>query len=307
MELHQGLHRLRDQDIELYAISYDDTEAIADYVRASGVEFTLLSDVESQVIRRYGVLNTIVQPEDVPFYGIPFPGFFLVSEDGIIVDKLFNRHLANREGIETILDSFAGRIQPGDDEPIESIAEDDGIRITAFLRGGGGVLRVGPRRRLVVRFEMPDGLHVYGEPVPDGMVATQITVHGPDGFRSEPIEAPPTEPLDFPGLEHPLQVWGGETDFVIPVYANTDLGRALKDESDPSIEIDVVVRYQACDDTQCFIPRTHTLTLTVPLQPGVKPGFSRMKYGGATAIDMDSDAHLQRMVERSSTRPAGGS
>ena len=55
------------------------------------------------------MLNTIVQPEAL-FYGIPFPGFFLLNEDGVIVDKLFNRHLAHREGIEAILDSFAGRI-----------------------------------------------------------------------------------------------------------------------------------------------------------------------------------------------------
>ena len=39
----------------------------------------MLSDVDSEVIRQYGVLNTIVQPDDVPFYGVPFPGFFLLN------------------------------------------------------------------------------------------------------------------------------------------------------------------------------------------------------------------------------------
>ena len=84
------------------------------------------------------MLNTIVQPEEAPFYGIPFPGFFLLNEDGVIVDKLFNRHLAHREealsavdasGVEfPILDSFAGRITPpGDNEPTASIEESDGI------------------------------------------------------------------------------------------------------------------------------------------------------------------------------------
>ena len=139
-----GTSRL--EGIKLYAVSYDDTEALAAYVGASGVEFTMLSDVDSDVINRYGVLNTLVQPDDVPFYGVPFPGFFLLDEDGVIVDKLFNRHLANREGVEAILDSFLGRVEPGLSEPVEMVTEDDGIRITAFLRGGGGVLRIGPRR-----------------------------------------------------------------------------------------------------------------------------------------------------------------
>ncbi|MCP4084182.1 MAG: peroxiredoxin family protein [Actinomycetia bacterium] len=114
VELHHGLPELRAEGIKLYAVSYDDTEALGAYVGASGVEFTMLSDVDSDVINRYGVLNTLVQPDDVPFYGVPLPGFFLLDEDGMIVDKLFTRHFANREGIETV-------------------AEDDGIRITAFL------------------------------------------------------------------------------------------------------------------------------------------------------------------------------
>ena len=173
---------------------------------ASGVEFTLLSDVNSAVIEQYGVLNTIVQPTDVPFYGIPFPGFFLVNEEGVIVDKLFNRHLAHREGVESILDSFAGRIVAAPNEPFGSTTEDDGIGVSVFLRGGGGVLRVGPRRRLVVRIDMPDGIHIYGEPVPEGMVATTITIDGPEGFVHDMRDGPPTHAFELPGIDQPLQV-----------------------------------------------------------------------------------------------------
>ncbi len=256
-----------------------------------------MSDVDSEVIRRYDVLNTIVQPDDVPFHGIPFPGFFLLDEDGIIVDKLFNRHLAHREGIESILDSFAGRIAPGAHEPIASAAEDDGIRISAFLRGGGGVLRVGPRRRLVVRIEMPDGLHIYGDPVPTGMVATTITIDGPDGFRHEPAEGPPTHALELPGVDEPLQVWDGTADFVFPVYAASTLGRAIGDGV-ASIEVDVTVRYQACDDAQCFIPRTRTLRLEVPIAPGARPNFGEMRGITGETVEMDSKTHMKRLIER---------
>jgi len=257
----------------------------------------VLSDVDSDVINRYGVLNTLVKPDDVPFYGVPFPGFFLLDEDGMIVDKLFNRHFANREGVEAILDSFLGRVEPGSSEPIETVAEDDGIRITAFLRGGGGVLRIGPRRRLIVRLEIPDGLHTYGEPVPDGMVATQIDIEAPDGFCCEAIESPPTKPLQLPGVNAPLHVWEGTVDFVIPTYANTVLARTVRDGAE-SITLTVRVRYQACDDTQCFIPRTRTIELDVPVASGVIPGFDQMKDYDGTTIEMDSKAHMRRLLER---------
>lgn len=256
-----------------------------------------MSDVDSEVIRRYDVLNTIVQPDDVPFYGIPFPGFFLLDEDGTIVDKLFNRHLAHREGIETILDSFAGRIAPGENEPIASTSEDDGIRVSAFLRGGGGVLRVGPRRRLVVRIEMPEGLHIYGDPVPTDMVATTITINGHDGFRHEPAKDPPTHAFELPGVDEPLQVWDGTADFVFPVYAASALGRAIG-EGVESIDVDVTVRYQACDDARCFIPRTRTLRLDVPIGLGAMPNFGEMRGITGQTVEMDSKTHMKRLVER---------
>ncbi len=256
-----------------------------------------MSDVDSEVIRRYEVLNTIVQPDDVPFYGIPFPGFFLLDEDGTIVDKLFNRHLAHREGIETILDSFAHRIVPSEDEPIASVSEDDGIRVSAFLRGGGGVLRVGPRRRLVVRIEMPEGLHIYGGPVPAGMVATTITIDGPDGFCHEPAKEPPTHDFALPGVDEPLQVWDGTVDFVFPAYAASALGDAINDGVE-SIAVDVTVRYQACDDAMCFIPRTRILRLHVPIGLGAMPNFGEMRGITGQAVEMDSKTHMKRLVKR---------
>lgn len=258
----------------------------------------MFSDVDSEVIRSYGVLNTIVQPDDVPFYGIPFPGFFLIDEDGVIVDKLFNRHLANREGIESIIDSFLGRIEPGRDDPSVAVRADDGIAVAAFVRGGGGVLRVGPRRRLVVRVDMPEGIHIYGEPVPTGMVATTIDVSGPDGLHFEEMEAPPTAPFELPGVDQPLQVWGGSIDFVIPLYADTSLTGLVRDEDDPSIELTVTIRYQACDDDQCFIPRAQTVSLEVPLRAGAVPAFAGMTGWGGETVAMDSDHHLRRLVDR---------
>lgn len=281
----------------MYAISYDDTEALSAYVDATGVGLTLLSDIDSEIIRRYDVLNTIITPEDIPHYGVPFPGFFLLDEDGVIVDKIFNRHLAHRDGVERILDSFAGRIAVEGREPDDMVTEDDGITIGAFMRGGAGVLRVGPMRRVVVRFEMPEGLHIYDEPVPEGMVAAGVEITGPDGLRFDSVESPATRPLSLPGITEPLQVWDGTVDFVVPFFANSGMAGALL-SGDGSITLEVAVRYQACDDTRCFLPRTHTITLDVPIEFGVIPGFGKLRGLLPTVIDMDSTAHMKRLFLR---------
>lgn len=238
-----------------------------------------------------------MQPEDVPFYGVPYPGFFLLDEDGVIVDKLFNRHFAHRDGVEAILDSYAGRVAPGANEPIATASEDDGISVTAFLRGGGGVFRVGPRRRLIVRVEMPDGLHIYDEPVPAGMVATEIAVDGPPGFRHGPVEPPPTHAFELPGIDEPLHVWNETVDFVMDVWGDSTMAAAIAAGTE-SIGVAVTVRYQACDDNQCFIPRSRTLHLEVPLAVSARPNFARAGELPGAAVDMDSATHMKRLIQR---------
>lgn len=129
------------------------------------------------------------------------------------------------------------------------------------------------------------------------MVATNIDVAGPDGVRYEAMESPPTRPITFPGLVQPLQVWDGTVDFVIPFFANSEFARSLYSDSG-SITLSVTVRYQACDDEQCFLPRTHTIDLDVPVDFGVVPAFEAMKGRDADVIDMDSMAHMTRLFER---------
>ena len=51
------------------------------FARAHQITFPMLSDKGSAVIRRYGILNTNIPPTHT-FYGIPFPGEFLVAPDG---------------------------------------------------------------------------------------------------------------------------------------------------------------------------------------------------------------------------------
>ena len=50
-----------------------------------GIEYDLLSDAGSAVIREFGILNSIIDPEGPMaerFYGIPFPGTYVVDGAG---------------------------------------------------------------------------------------------------------------------------------------------------------------------------------------------------------------------------------
>ena len=47
--------------VRLYALSYDEPDALADYAAAHGTTFTMLSDPDSEVIESFGILNTLIR------------------------------------------------------------------------------------------------------------------------------------------------------------------------------------------------------------------------------------------------------
>ena len=147
---------------------------------------------------------------------------------------------------------------------------------------------------LVVRFELAPGLHIYDEPVPDGMVATRIEVNGPEGVNLGEVRKQETHPLQLPGLDLELQVWSNQVDFVIPLSVNDRLASFLNPQPDEALELDITVHYQACDDQVCRIPQSSTLHLSIPF--GVYTTPSVLPVRGTERSTMDSKKHMKRMV-----------
>jgi peroxiredoxin len=296
VELQEALPKFEAAGIKLYAVSYDEPDALADFAKHHDITYPLLSDKGSKVIRSLGIQNRFVTKEQVPYYGIPFPGTYLLDEKGIVCAKFFSRNLAQRESAESVIDSGLGKILLGEEEPVDR-GGDDEIRISATYHGGGGNLKSAVIRQLVVRFELAPGLHIYDEPVPKGMVATRIEISGPPGLNTNEMIKMPTEPLRLPGLDTELQVWKGRVDFAIPVWVDDRVAGLIHKPEHDEISIGVKIDYQACDDKTCRIPQSETLTVTVPIAPYLGhelPG----KLGGSIKTTMDSRKYMFRMIRR---------
>ena len=300
VELQEALPRFEASGIKLYAISYDEVDALAEFARHHGITYPLLSDKGSRVIRRLGIENHFVTKDQVPYYGIPFPGTYLVDEAGLVAEKFFSRNLAAREAAESVIDSALGEILLGEDEPTGVVGDDD-IRISATYHGGGGSLKSAVRRRIVVRFELAPGLHIYDDPVPEGMVATHIQVDGPEGLHTEAVRKPATRPLELPGLDAPLSVWDGQVDFAIPVWADDRIAGIMDEVREDAIEIDVRVRFQACDHRACRIPQAETVSIRVPVAPYVGHDMAG-SMPGAVMTPMDNQKFMMRKVRRALLR-----
>lgn len=302
VELRDALPRFESASVRLYAISYDDVDALAAFARTHDISYPLLSDADSAVIRRFGILNTLVEPGDAPTYGVPFPGAYVVDSDGRVVEKFFSRHHASRESAETLIDTALGRILLGANEPSATAEGEDAVRISATLHGGAGTLREGARRRMVVRFELADGLHIYGRPVPDWMVPTTIAVDGPPGLVTEEPIYPPTRPHRIEPLDLTLPIWSGVVDVVVPVYAVSELVPSTEPLMQSTAELEVQVRYQACTDRACLPPHTATLRLRVELEPATVPNLALFDGTGQRKTGMNTKRHLRRLFARHARR-----
>ena len=272
MQLQQNLEAFTQAGIRVFAVSYDSVEVLAKFAREFGITYPLLSDEQSEVIRRFGILNTLIRPDETEYYGLPYPGAYAVGEDGLVTEKSFFRYYRVRPSAQSVLkDMFDIEFDAGGDPHVE--AAGDGARISAVLSSDGLVFM--QQVPLYVRIELDAGLHVYRAPVPEGFVATEVTVTGPSDLVVEPAVFPDAHPFRVVGIPHEFQVMDGAIEIEVPV-------QWIQADNAPDaatvVPLEITVRYQACDETQCFIPRTVVMHLDAPvgrlyraMPPGAPP------------------------------------
>ena len=276
-------------------MSYDDQPTLKEFAEKQEIPYPLLSDIDSEVIRDYQILNTEVSRDDAMLFGIPFPGVFVTDESGRITAKFFHDTYKKRDSPETLIDAALGQVTL-DEDTLQFKRGDTDIKITAAIRGGKGSIRQGVIRHLVVRFELAQGLHIYGEPVPEGMVATQISVKGPPGLTAMDPILPPTKKLHVAGAD--LEVWSGTVDLVVPFYAKGELASETRPLDMSEAPIEVKIRYQACTDDECLLPKTETLSFSLPLDVIDVPALSLHMGHGQREGSYSSMPAMLRLISR---------
>jgi len=114
----------------------------------------------------------------------------------------------------------------------------------------------------LVRFELPDGLHIFGPPVPDGIIATQRRIAAQAGFQLKEQRFPATPIFALPNGEE-LNVWRGTVELLHPFYATEELASECRQLDVSSIDINGTLQYPAFIDYECLLPRRETLSLSL--------------------------------------------
>jgi hypothetical protein len=242
-------------------------------------------------------LNDQVDRGDAFLEGIPYPGVYVTNEEGIVVAKFFHDTYKKRDSPEMLIDAALGRIDLSHDAPCVA-GGDEEVRISATIHGGKGTIRQGIRRQIVVRFELGEGVHIYGEPVPEGMIPTSVSVAGPPGLIVEDPIYPATETLRLESMDMELPVWSGTVDVVLPFYAVGELASETRPLDVSSVKIEVGVRYQACDDNICFPPKTEKFSLCLDLDVIDVPALGTHMGHGQREAGYNGTPHMLRLILR---------
>jgi DsbC/DsbD-like thiol-disulfide interchange protein len=244
---------LDNHGVGIAAISYDSAEILKGFADRYSIGFPLLSDHDSAVIRRFGILNTNIAP-GLRAHGVPHPVDYLVAADGTVIRKYFVENYQHRVTASTIaLREFGSTGENAEVVTLQSGA------LTVKIGLSGAKAFAGQEIGFIAKFELESGWHVYGKPLPDSYTATSITFDDPKIIRQS-FELPPPVPMEIVAL--------GET---LPVYSSSfeGLGSLLLKfpiEAGRTV-LSGQLHFQQCSDTVCEPPQTVPFQLPLTLEP----------------------------------------
>ena len=214
------------------------------------------------VIRRYGLLNTQVAP-DQKAYGVPYPGTLVLDTQRHVIARFFEPTYRTRMTGKTL----ALRLGPGTDAAAVSALRVAGDHLDATLRVSDAVVAPGQEFMVTLDVALPEGVHVYA-PGNHGYRPLRLVLDPDTLFTARPATYPPAEDYYFKPLDEHVPVFAGDFRVLVPVAleASRPLAERAR-EPGATVTLNAHLEYQACDDAVCFIPASIPVQVTLGLRP----------------------------------------
>jgi hypothetical protein len=242
----------------VFAISYDSRDLLARFSDRYGITLPLLSDEGSRVIRALGIENRHAFAQHAAsgatigehLIGTPYPGTFVLNENGIVVEKRFYLSYREREtGRGLVEAAFGLRSRNHGAEVQLETAQMDG---RAYL--DSPTYARAQRLQLIVELALAPDLHVFGPPVPHGFVALSVAVDPIEGVAVGVPSLPVAVPYRIAGLDEDFYVYRDKVRLLLPLTFHGACG---------DITVRAAVRYQVCSEVECWPPMTRSFALSL--------------------------------------------
>lgn len=258
MELEKNKAEFDKLGLGLAAISYDSVEVLHNFAERRKIDFPMLSDADSKTIRALNILNDTV-PKDSAFYGVPFPGTFILDAQGRIVAKYFEDDFRERYTAGDILAHQYGVA------PAAAKTDVQGRQLQLTASASSSNPAPGERLTLALDIDLKPNMHVYAPGV-EGYIAIDWKMKDSEAAAAHEVAFPASEKLYLQAIDE-----------TVPVYRNhfrltRDITIAQEAKIKPLVDasgnfsVEGTLRYQACDDRLCYVPQDLPLKWTFHLE-----------------------------------------
>ena len=282
MELENQADELRARGYGIAVISYDAQDATAQFSEQNDISFPLLSDVGSETIRRFGILNPVPEwafgdniddPDvqtDIATYvsvfnpaemmiGIAFPGTFMLDTTGRVSSRYFENSYIERNTVSSIV------IRLGEAQvPVRATQVSmPQLKLTSYA--SEQTIAPGNRFAVMLDIEPNDGMHIYAPGSTDyRIVGLQVESDAP--LIVLPMSYPASTDYYFEPFDETMPVYEEAFELVqeLILDGSPQAQQALRGQE--SITVNGTFEYQACSAEICYPPAALELSWTVPLR-----------------------------------------
>ena len=257
MELQGRYEEIRKNGLGLIAISYDPPNTLEAFAKARGITFPLLSDPDSAIIRRYGLLNEAADPSSRS-YGIPHPGTFVVDRNGMVTARFFEDAYQERYTAAAILAAqghYAGA-------PTVTARTS---HLTLAASTSETSVAPGQRIALIVEIAPVRGMHLYA-PGKHRYQVVRLVIDPQPWMRLYETRYPSPEIYHFKPLDERVEVYTKPFRLVrdVTILASRDAQKVLAAMA--TVTLTGALEYQACDDRLCYNPARVPVSFTLQMR-----------------------------------------
>ena len=247
IQLQAAKERFQKQGIGLAGISYDSVEILKYFADRRKIDFPLLSDPDSQIIREYQVLNS----EAVgPNAGMARPGYFFIDPEGMIREKFFEAKYRERLTGNTVLSKLFPELGEEVSDTVEaphlqlSVGQSDRVAVPGNLV------------TLTAEVRLPPDVHVYA-PGTKGYKTVKLVIDPLPDFEVRQASYPSAKILYLPAIKERVPVFEGAFRIrqELKVNSMAEFSGALGADG-KKVTVKGSLEYQACDSKICFLPAT---------------------------------------------------
>ena len=260
MQLQNAKARFEQQGIALAAISYDNAAILKDFADRHQIKFALLADPNSEIIRRFNVLNAEAAGKSK---GMAHPGFFYIDAGGTIREKYFEAKDSDRFTPNNVME----KLFPALTAEVSQNLDAPHLRLT--LEQSDREVIAGSRVSLIAEIELPPGVHVYAPGV-QGYKPIHLDLPEASGIQFAPAIYPSPQILYLEAIQEHVPVFEGRfrvtQDVTVKVSKAREAVHSLV-SSRRTISIAGTMQYQACDDRICYPPTSVPVMWSLDVLP----------------------------------------